>query len=221
MTRFRGTSRVRIFGTRNLTRVVVAGIVAAGTPLALSGTANAATPAPTASDEVWDQLANCESGGKWNTNTGNGFSGGLQFTPSTWRANGGKGSPHGASRAEQIAVAERVLASQGWGAWPSCSKKINAKGKATPRSSSSDNSSSSDRSSASKSARTEVKPTAPAKPTQLTKAGANYTVAAGDTLSKIAQSRNVPGGWQALHEKNKDVLSDPAALKVGQQLIVN
>ena len=73
---------------------------------------------------VWDRLAQCESGGNWATNTGNGYSGGLQFSPGTWRANGGSGSPHSASRAEQIRVAQRVLASQGWGAWPSCSARL-------------------------------------------------------------------------------------------------
>ena len=73
---------------------------------------------------VWDRLAQCESGGNWGINTGNGYSGGLQFTPGTWRANGGGGSAHNASRAEQIRVAERVRASQGWGAWPACSAKL-------------------------------------------------------------------------------------------------
>lgn len=131
MTRSRGNSRVRVSGTRNLARVVVAGLVLAGSPLALAGTANATGKAPTASDDVWDKIAQCESGGKWNTSTGNGFSGGLQFTPSTWHAYGGKGSAHGASRGQQIAVAERVLASQGWGAWPSCSRKVGAKGKSS------------------------------------------------------------------------------------------
>jgi LysM repeat protein len=73
---------------------------------------------------VWDRLARCESGGNWATNTGNGYAGGLQFSSGTWRANGGSGSPHTASRAEQIRVAQRVLASQGWGAWPSCSSRL-------------------------------------------------------------------------------------------------
>jgi resuscitation-promoting factor RpfA len=139
MTRSRGTSRVRLLGTRNLTRVVVAGVVVAGAPLALAGTANAATSAaanaatsaPTASDGVWDQIAQCESGGKWNTSTGNGYSGGLQFAPSTWRAYGGKGNAHQASRAQQISVAQKVQAAQGWGAWPSCSKKAGVKGKSS------------------------------------------------------------------------------------------
>ncbi|MGY1854944.1 ubiquitin-like domain-containing protein [Modestobacter sp. SYSU DS0290] len=73
---------------------------------------------------VWDALAKCEAGGNWAANTGNGYYGGLQFNPGTWRANGGTGMPHQASREEQIAVAERVQASQGWGAWPSCTRKL-------------------------------------------------------------------------------------------------
>ncbi|OCB34599.1 resuscitation-promoting factor RpfE [Mycobacterium malmoense] len=71
----------------------------------------------------WDAIAQCESGGNWSINTGNGFSGGLQFTPSTWHANGGSGSPAGASREEQIRVAENVLHSQGIGAWPVCGRR--------------------------------------------------------------------------------------------------
>ncbi|WP_090421581.1 transglycosylase family protein [Mycobacterium europaeum] len=71
----------------------------------------------------WDAIAQCESGGNWSISTGNGFSGGLQFTPSTWRANGGSGSPAGASREEQIRVAENVLHSQGIGAWPVCGRR--------------------------------------------------------------------------------------------------
>ncbi|GJF10199.1 transglycosylase [Mycolicibacterium cyprinidarum] len=86
-------------------------------PMALAtGTANA--------DSVnWDAVAACESGGNWSINTGNGYYGGLQFAMGTWRSNGGSGSPHNASRAEQIRVAENVLQSQGIGAWPSCGRR--------------------------------------------------------------------------------------------------
>jgi resuscitation-promoting factor RpfC len=68
----------------------------------------------------WDAVAQCESGGNWHANTGNGFYGGLQFKPSTWAANGGIGDPAMASREQQIAVANRVLATQGPEAWPKC-----------------------------------------------------------------------------------------------------
>ena len=73
---------------------------------------------------VWDRLAQCEAGGNWATNTGNGYSGGLQFSPGTWAANGGTGNAADASREQQIAVAQNVLARQGWGAWPACSAKL-------------------------------------------------------------------------------------------------
>jgi resuscitation-promoting factor RpfE len=86
-------------------------------PMAMAtGTANA--------DSVnWDAVASCESGGNWSTNTGNGYYGGLQFTMGTWHANGGAGSPHNASREEQIRVAENVLHTQGIGAWPVCGRR--------------------------------------------------------------------------------------------------
>ena len=110
--------RSRTSTRKNLLRLTIAGAIAVGAPLAMAGTANAAPSG------VWDKLAQCESSGNWSANTGNGFSGGLQFTPSTWKAFGGEGRAHNASRAEQIAVAERVLDGQGWGAWPACSKKL-------------------------------------------------------------------------------------------------
>ncbi|WP_051092894.1 transglycosylase family protein [Jongsikchunia kroppenstedtii] len=99
-------------------RTALAGVAIAA-PLAL------ATPA-TASAAVhnWDAVAQCESSGNWAANTGNGFFGGLQFTLSTWQAYGGVGNPADASRAQQIAVAERVLAGQGVGAWPVCGKYL-------------------------------------------------------------------------------------------------
>lgn len=81
-------------------------------------------PAPAKAYSVnWDAIAQCESGGNWGIATGNGYAGGLQFTSGTWRANGGSGSPAGASREEQIRVAENVLHSQGIGAWPVCGRR--------------------------------------------------------------------------------------------------
>jgi resuscitation-promoting factor RpfB len=92
----------------------------ATTPKQPSSSSTSSTP----SGSVWDRLAECESGGNWSINTGNGFYGGLQFSLSTWRAYGGTGMPHEASREEQIAVAERVQDGQGWGAWPACTAKL-------------------------------------------------------------------------------------------------
>jgi hypothetical protein len=78
-------------------------------------------------DTVWDALAKCESGGNWATNTGNGYYGGLQFSLGTWQAYGGSAYaayPHRATRAEQIAVAERLRAVCGYEPWPSCRAKL-------------------------------------------------------------------------------------------------
>jgi hypothetical protein len=95
----------------------IAGALAVA-PMALgAGTANAD------GGVNWDAVASCESGGNWHTATGNGYYGGLQFTMSTWRANGGTGSPHQASREEQIRVANNVLHTQGIGAWPVCGRR--------------------------------------------------------------------------------------------------
>lgn len=80
-------------------------------------------PAPS-NGGVWDNIAQCESGGNWGTNTGNGYYGGLQFTPSSWHAVGGSGLPSQASRSEQIARAKILQSRQGWGAWPACTSKL-------------------------------------------------------------------------------------------------
>ncbi|MER7703975.1 transglycosylase family protein [Kitasatospora sp. NPDC097605] len=108
---------------RNRVRLaVVAGAVVA-LPVAGLVTATSASAAPASS---WDTVAQCESGGNWSISTGNGYYGGLQFNPSTWKAYGGTAyapQAHQASRAQQIAVAEKVLAKQGPGAWPVCSAK--------------------------------------------------------------------------------------------------
>src|SRR6476469_9199976 len=118
------SARPRTSTGRSLARLALVGAVAAGTPLALAGTASAAP------ESAWDKLAQCESGGNWSTNTGNGYYGGIQFDASTWHAHGGSGMPHQASKAEQIAVAERTLAEQGWNAWPACSRKMGLRGNA-------------------------------------------------------------------------------------------
>ncbi|MCG7593204.1 transglycosylase family protein [Mycobacterium sp. PSTR-4-N] len=111
----------------SVAKIAVTGAVIGGGSLALAGTAGAAT------DNEWDRVASCESGGNWAINTGNGYQGGLQFSPSTWSGHGGgefAPAAHLATKDEQIAVAERVLATQGKGAWPTCGGPLSA---ATPR----------------------------------------------------------------------------------------
>ncbi|HEU5471672.1 MAG TPA: transglycosylase family protein [Actinophytocola sp.] len=201
----RGKNRKPHAATRTLARVVVAG-VAVGAPFALAtGTASASPN--------WDAIAQCESGGNWSINTGNGYYGGLQFNPRTWAANGGSGNPANASREEQIRVAENVLRTQGIGAWPVCGKRAGG-GSAAPA-----------KAKAAKpktvKAKTTPKRSAPVVTAPITVASnpnGDYTVVAGDSLSKIAQAQNVPGGWQALFEKNKDFISNPNLILVGQKL---
>ena len=100
--------------------------------LAIGGVAAATLSMPAANavdGATWDALAQCESGGNWSINTGNGFYGGLQFTQQSWNGVGMSGSPATASRAQQIEAGERLLAIQGWGAWPACSAKLGLYGK--------------------------------------------------------------------------------------------
>ncbi|MDO5030554.1 MAG: transglycosylase family protein [Corynebacterium sp.] len=107
--------------------------VSTSAKVALTGAilgAGAAVFAPTASaapDSDWDRLAQCESGGNWHINTGNGYYGGLQFNAGTWNSYGGgefASTADQATREQQIYVAEKVLAQQGWGAWPACSASL-------------------------------------------------------------------------------------------------
>jgi uncharacterized protein YabE (DUF348 family) len=95
-------------------------VILVGTKTTVKKSSGSSTP----SGSVWDKLAQCESGGNWSINTGNGYYGGLQFSLSTWRAYGGSGYPHKASREEQIRIAKKVQASDGWGAWPACTSKL-------------------------------------------------------------------------------------------------
>lgn len=116
--------------------------ISTGAKVALSGlaiTASGIAVAPSASaapDSDWDRLAQCESGGDWGINTGNGFQGGLQFAPSTWSAYGGTeyaATANQATREQQITVGERVLAEQGWNAWPACSAQLGLSSGASQR----------------------------------------------------------------------------------------
>lgn len=110
----------------NVRKIVSKGLMAAAisgalavVPMAMDGTSATAH-----ADSVnWDAIAQCESGGNWGINTGNGHYGGLQFKQGTWSSNGGLGSPATAPRHEQIRVAENVLRTQGLKAWPKCGAK--------------------------------------------------------------------------------------------------
>ena len=201
MARYRGKHRKPSTAGRTIARTAIAGAVA-GVPLVA-----VAPSASAASDSAWDKLAQCESSGNWAINTGNGFSGGLQFTRSTWQAFGGaQFAPvaHQATREEQIVVAEKVLAGQGWGAWPSCSKKMGLTGQpVTPRSA--------------PAAAAPVE--SPARQYLSAPAGGTYTVVPGDTLSKIAAAHGM-ADWKDLLAKNPAFVGNPNIIMPGQVLAV-
>ncbi|PNI07745.1 transglycosylase [Arthrobacter sp. AFG7.2] len=205
--------------------VTVAAISAAG--LALSATAaNATTPTST-----WDALAQCESGGNWAINTGNGYAGGLQFSPTTWAAFGGTGSAADASREQQIAVAQNVQAAQGWGAWPACSAKLGLSGGATGAVQSAPVQAAPVQAAPVQAAPVQAAP-AQAAPVQqsapvaqapvakhvkaVALSGETYTLQAGDTLSKVAEKLGIAGGWQHLADANLDTIADPNLVFAGQ-----
>ncbi|MHA7210388.1 transglycosylase family protein [Arthrobacter sp. MDT1-65] len=203
------------------------------TGLGLGAAAGAANAAP-ASD--WDALAQCESGGNWGISTGNGFSGGLQFQPSTWAAFGGQGDAASASREQQIAVAENVLAGQGWGAWPACSAKLGLNGAANPGVVPAQAPAPvaaapvyqyqttvqapvqapvqyvAPVAEAPVQAPVAVAPVAqapvaaPVAVAPVALSGETYTIQSGDTLSSIATKLGVTGGWQALFAANADTV---------------
>ncbi|MEU2792977.1 transglycosylase family protein [Streptomyces sp. NPDC007100] len=211
---------------RDIAALAGAALVA---PLAL--VAATAGPAQAADGGVWDRIARCESGGNWHINTGNGFSGGLQFTHSTWRAHGGTAyapTAAGASRSQQIAVAARVQASQGWGAWPTCAARAGAYGSA-PKAPKAYRSGQRDgRQYARKDVRRDVgakvhknaRGTGGHSDRGRARAGTGgYTVRQGDTLSRIAAAHGV--GWRQLYAANQAVIGgDPHLIVPGQRLTV-
>jgi nucleoid-associated protein YgaU len=181
--------------------------------LTAAGIGVTAAPANAASISTWDRVAQCESSGNWSINTGNGYYGGLQFSLSTWRAYGGTGLPNEASKMTQINIAEKVLAGQGWGAWPVCSIKAGATGGPSTHSAGVVHESTTHK------ARKHAATHHAAKHYAAVKlSGKTYTVKSGDTLSKIALKKHVDGGWHRLFAANTSRVSNPNLIFVGQIL---
>ncbi|MFE4635205.1 transglycosylase family protein [Streptomyces sp. NPDC056773] len=220
----RGSKAVRIVTLAGVTGAAIAA------PLMAAGTASAATASE------WDRVASCESGGNWSINTGNGYYGGLQFSSSTWAAFGGKAyaaQANQASKAQQIAIAEKVLKGQGKGAWPSCgvglsnssytggSAETPSKPKTQPKPAPKQEKKTEPKK---ETKRVEAPTTRSDRPaaapkTEAPKTGnGSYEVKSGDTLGAIADANNVAGGWEKLHELNKDIVTDANLIFPGQKL---
>lgn len=209
----------------SIARRLIAGAAVAGAgvsiPLIGAGAAHA-------SSVNWDAVAQCESSGNWAINTGNGFYGGLQFTESTWLAYGGGAYAHyanQASRTQQIAIAEKVLAGQGIGAWPVCGPRgYTSGGTYTTTNANGAGSSSSSHSSHAVSHQSTTTHSAPAPShksyttSTVKSTGHSYTVASGDTLSKIAAKLGVTN-WETLYQLNRSTVgSNPNLIFPGQVL---
>ncbi|MEU9801705.1 transglycosylase family protein [Streptomyces sp. NPDC051000] len=231
----KGKHRRASKAARIVTLAGVAGVAVAA-PLMAAGSASAATASE------WDKVASCESGGNWSINTGNGYYGGLQFSSGTWAAYGGKAyasQANQASKSQQIAIAEKVLKGQGKGAWPSCGVGLSnssysgggsaetpkpKKQQAAPKKQQAAPKTETKRSEGSTTTRSERSTATPApqkapKTTAAPKIGNDsYEVKAGDTLGTIADANGVKGGWQKLHELNKDIVPDADLIYPGQKL---
>jgi hypothetical protein len=199
MPQYRGRHRAPT-STAQLVSRSTAGATAFALPLVGMTAAHAATEAQ------WDRVAQCESGGNWHINTGNGYYGGLQFTESTWAGYGGLNYAERAdlaSKDQQITIAERVLRGQGWGAWPVCSAY---RGAADGPEWGTQLSAKPARGHHARAAARKV-------------ARAVYVVRAGDTLFGIAQRHQVRGGWRALYRANRTLIgSNPDLIRIGMHL---
>jgi nucleoid-associated protein YgaU len=198
------------------------GVVAA---LALSGGIElvGTAPAEAATTTVWDRVAKCESGGNWKINTGNGYYGGVQFAASTWKAYGGRtyaDQAHQATKAEQIAIARRVLAGQGAGAWSTCGRRAGltkSNGKADRNATPATNPGASKTTKVSDSKKKIAKKAAPKK-YSANASSKTIHVKRGDTLRKIAKRYHVKGGWKALWKLNKKTIKNPNLIYIGQTI---
>ncbi|WUP93534.1 LysM peptidoglycan-binding domain-containing protein [Streptomyces sp. NBC_00252] len=211
-------------------------VLAGAALLAPLGLLAASGNAAAADSGVWDRIAQCESGGNWHINTGNGYYGGLQFSAGTWRAYGGSAyaaTADQASKSAQITVAGKVQRAQGWGAWPVCSVRAGASGSAPAGSSgtvsekSTGTKKSTTESTSESTTRKSTEKATPSKPAKTPARGTNnasrgtsrgdYTVREGDTLSGIAAQHGTT--WRKVYAANKAVIGgDPDLIVPGQQL---
>lgn len=202
-------------------RTILSLLLAVLSMLGLAGqnAASAATRSASAQTD-WERIARCESSGRWNINTGNGYFGGLQFAASTWRAYGGhRFAPRAdlASRAEQIAIGRRVLRDTGLSAWPTCGRLgLNDSGSTASKNTGSGHSE------VGGTTTNQRPPTVQApsrRGSQEAVTTGTYVVQAGDCLSVIANRADVPGGTQALYEMNRQTLDEgPDRIYPGQRL---
>jgi nucleoid-associated protein YgaU len=213
------------------------GVAGAATIAAGVATANEAK-----ASSIWDSVAQCETGQNWATNSVPGYSGGLGFANRYWAAFGGtqySALPYQATREQQIAVAQRILATNGPTAWPVCGPRAGltkanggaattaaapAAAAAAPSTSRSTTRTAPKATTTPKATTAKAAPKAAAKPaakpanTAPAVSGNTVTVKAGDTLSELAVKLGVKGGWKALYAANTNLVKNPNLIYVGQVL---
>jgi nucleoid-associated protein YgaU len=203
--------RARHRQAKTARRLAAVGALGLGTAAVSAIIAPAVADAATSGQ--WNAVAHCESGGNWSDDTGNGYYGGLQFSASTWDAYGGgayAARASDASASEQMSVANRVLAAQGWDAWPVCSRVAGVTGVPTATG-------------------VDTHPSSAPTSTDLRKAsaptfvpavkGAHYVVKPHDTLYGIAEQHHVKGGWTTIYTINKSVIgSNPSLILPGMKV---
>ncbi|WP_432151504.1 transglycosylase family protein [Streptomyces sp. bgisy029] len=212
----------------------LAGVTGAAVAVPLMGATNASA----ASVETWDAVAQCESGGNWSINTGNGYYGGLQFSQSSWAAAGGTqyaSRADLASKDQQIATAEKLLDMQGPGAWACAGAGGLTNDGVDPgvntgsgQSASKPEQAQPERKAEQPTTRSEQREAPKAESSKKTvttptgekvqKGDGEYKVKAGDTLSKIADREGVKGGWSKLFKLNDDIVKEADLIFPGQQL---
>ncbi|GAB2830568.1 transglycosylase family protein [Streptomyces daliensis] len=209
-------SRARAWSGSSTVRTGAVAFTALAAALMPGGAAFASAPSGAPATSVfdgssagrsdWHRLAQCESGGRWSTNTGNNYYGGLQFGQPTWKEFGGlKYAPRAdlATPDQQIAVAKKVLKTQGWKAWPVCSKRHGLSGGG--------------------SARPAAEPRAQRSTQRATTRPGDrvHVVREGENLSVLAERYRLRGGWQSLYRANSRAVGPrPEMLATGTKLVV-
>jgi Ni/Co efflux regulator RcnB len=208
--RYRGRHRSH----SNTARLTAVGAIGVGTAAATILTPAAAHAAD---GTQWDRVAQCESGGNWHIDTGNGYYGGLQFSARTWSSydvDNYASRADLATRSEQIDVANRVLSSQGWGAWPVCSHNAGA-----PAEHRAHHKTHHTHKVSQAHARSAHQQDAALQSDRNEHVRKHYRVKSGDTLSAIARTHKVSGGWNALYKLNREKIGgNPDALRVGMKI---
>jgi resuscitation-promoting factor RpfA len=202
--RYRGRHRQ----PSNAARLTAVGAVGVGT---LAASVISPSLAHAATDAQWDRVAQCESGGNWHTDTGNGYYGGLQFSDHTWDSfdvDNYASRADLATRKQQITVANRVQKAQGWDAWPVCSQYRGEANRSQQHRGGHKHHAHQSRGRQANRYET------------VTKGGVvYYKVRRGDSLASIAHHHHVKGGWHALYHRNRHVIgNDPGHLNVGMRL---